>query len=102
MQVSVNYLSERSASTNRPLPYLRSFATWLVLNDRHELSGDFLRNENGITYTCKLFETSDEDSQRFDKVFSFRISFTKSIHDKIKLWVAANIERDIVGVVPQA
>jgi len=40
-----------------------------------------------------LFLTSKEDSQRFDSIFTNRISFSKSIHGDVKEWVCNNIQR---------
>jgi len=75
------------------------FSLWLILNiiffctiDLSYL-GTFFGTKTGPQYTCELFKTSEEDSQRFDAVFDTRIDYSKSIHREVRQWVASNITR---------
>jgi len=40
-----------------------------------------------------LFSTSVEESAKFRAAFGNRLSFTKILHEQVKVWVAANIDR---------
>jgi len=53
----------------------------------------FFGTKTAPQYTCELFLTSEEDSDKFRAAFKKRGSYTKSIDDKIKEWVAANLSR---------
>jgi len=75
-----------------------SFTAWLLSNIIFfctiELSylNTFFGSMTAAEYTCELYLTSKEDSQKFDAIFTNRIQFTKSIHGEVKEWVAANID----------
>jgi len=75
------------------------FGLWLVLNIIFFCTIDlkflntFFGTKTAPKYTCELFETSEEDYQRWDAVFENRIDYTKSIHDDVRDWVARNIDR---------
>ena len=43
-------------------------------------------------FTTYNYHNSKTDSQRFAWVFGSRISFTKTIHEEIRIWVKENIE----------
>ena len=43
-------------------------------------------------YTCDLFMKSKEDYQKFDAIFSTRLSYSKSIEKEVREWVAENVE----------
>jgi len=75
-----------------------SFTSWLLLNvvffctiDLRYLN-TFFSWTTAPQYTCMLYNTSEEDYQKFDAVFGNRIQYTSSIHDDVKTWVAANID----------
>jgi len=73
--------------------------SWLLLNIAFfcifdmSFLGTFFGKQTAPQYTCEYFLTSTEDYQRWDAVFENRISYTKSIHCDVKVWVAANIRR---------
>ena len=76
-----------------------SFAAWLVLNIIFFCSIDlsylntFFGTKTAPQYTCELYLTSKDDSQKFDAIFTNQIQYTKSIHGEVKEWVAANIDQ---------
>ena len=76
-----------------------SFALWLTLNIiflnmiDSSYSKTIFDTSTAPQYTCELFLKSEEDSEKFQVVFSRRISYTKSIHELVKVWIAINIER---------
>jgi len=76
-----------------------SFSAWLVLNIIFFCTIDlsylntFFGTKTAPQYTCELYLTSKDDFQKFDAVFTNRIDYTKSIHEEVKLWVAANIDK---------
>jgi len=76
-----------------------SFIAWLVLNIIFFCTIDlsylntFFGTKTASQYTCELFLTSKEDSQKFRAVFKNRIEYTKSIHGEMKDWVADNIDQ---------
>jgi len=76
-----------------------SFAAWLVLNIIFFCSIDlsylntFFGTKTAPQYTCELFLTSKEDYSKFRAVFKNRNDYTKSIHGKVKEWVAENIDQ---------
>ena len=82
------YEGEEKARNALKTVLVGCFSLWLVLNII-----TFFGTKTAPQYTCELFETSKEDSQRFDAVFSNRIAYTKSIHDDVRDWVARNIDR---------
>ena len=43
-------------------------------------------------YTCERFQNGDDEA-KFEAVFYNRLSYTKSIHEEVKTWVAENIDR---------
>jgi len=76
-----------------------SFTAWLMLNiiffcmiDLSYLD-TFFGTMTAPQYTCELFITSKDDCQKFRAVFKNRIEYTKSIHGKVKEWVAENIDK---------
>ena len=76
-----------------------SFSAWFLLNIAFfciiDISylGTFFRTQTAPQYTCEWYLTNVEDSKRWDAVFENRLSYSKSIHGDIKVWVAANIDR---------
>ena len=76
-----------------------SFTAWLVLNIIFFCTIDlsylntFFGTKTAPQYTCELFITSKDDCQKFRAVFKNRIEYTKSIHGKVKEWVAENIDK---------
>jgi len=75
-----------------------SFGLWLLLNviffctiDLSYLS-TFFGTMTAPQYACELFKLSENDSQRFNAVFSNYINYTSTIHEEVKWWVAQNIE----------
>jgi len=75
-----------------------SFIAWMVLNIIFFCTIDlsylntFFGTKTAPQYTCELFMTSNDDFQKFDAIFDNRIQYTKTIHEKVKEWVAANID----------
>jgi len=76
-----------------------SFAAWLLSNiiffctiDLSYLS-TFFGTKTAPQYTCEYFLTSKGNFQKFDAIFYNRIEYTKSIHSKVKEWVAENIDQ---------
>ena len=53
----------------------------------------FFGTKTAPQHTCELFLSSEEDSEKFRAAFKKRQSFTTSINEEIKEWVAANITR---------
>jgi len=53
----------------------------------------FFGTKTAPQYTCEYFLTSKENYQKFDAIFYNRIEYTKSIHSKVKEWVAENIDQ---------
>jgi len=49
--------------------------------------------KTGPQYACQLFETEDNDAEKYSTVFETRIAYTKNILERVKDWVAANIDR---------
>ena len=74
------------------------FFAWLVLNliffskVNHSYLNTFFGTKTAPQYTCELYETSKDDSQRFDAVFSNRIQYTSAVHDDVKAWIDLNVE----------
>jgi len=75
-----------------------SFTAWLMLNiiffctiDLSYLS-TFFGTKTAPQYTCELYLTSKDDSQKFDAIFTNRIQYTKTIHEEVKQWVAEKID----------
>ena len=77
---------------------LCSFAAWFLCNAMFfslintGYMGTFFDTKTASQYTIERFLTSKEDFLKFDAAFVNRLSFTKPIHDEIKIWVANNIE----------
>ena len=46
-----------------------------------------------MQYACILYETSKDDSAKFNTVFTNRIQYTEIIHAEVKEWVGENVER---------
>jgi len=75
-----------------------SFTAWLVLNIIFFCTINlsylitFFGSMTGPQYTCELYLTGQDDFQKFDAIFTVRIQYTKTIHEKVKEWVAANID----------
>jgi len=53
----------------------------------------FIGSKSGPQYTCELFSTSEEESAKFRAAFKNRPSYTKHVHEEVKVWVTANIDR---------
>jgi len=76
-----------------------SFTAWMVLNITFfctiNLSylNTFFGSKTGPQYACELYLTGEDDFQKFDAIFTVRIQYTKSIHEKVKEWVAENIDK---------
>ena len=76
-----------------------SFIAWLVLNIIFFCTIDlsylntFFGTKTAPQYTCELFQTSNDDHPRFRAIFTSRIDYTKTIHEEVKEWVAANIDK---------
>ena len=76
-----------------------SFSLWVLLNIVFFATIDtrflktFFGTKTAPQYTCEYFLTSKEDFQRWDTVFENRLSYTRSIHTKVKEWIAENIYR---------
>jgi len=75
-----------------------SLMLWLVLNIAFFCTIDlsylntFFGTMTAPQYTCELYLTGNDDSQKFDAIFTNRIEYTKSIHEEVKVWIAANID----------
>jgi len=76
-----------------------SFTAWSLLNiiffctiDQSYLN-TFFGTKTASQYTCELFLTSKDDSQKFDAIFTNRIQYTKTIHEEVKEWVRENINQ---------
>jgi len=75
------------------------FGLWLLLNIVFFCTIDlsfistFFGTKTAAQYTCELYNMSKEDYQRFDVVFTNKLSYSKNVHEDMKIWVAANIER---------
>jgi len=76
-----------------------SFTVWLLLNIAFLGTIDlaylhtFFGTMTGPQYTVQLYKDAKDDAMRWDAVFSNRISFTKTIHGVVKVWIKENIER---------
>jgi len=76
-----------------------SFTAWMVLNITFfctiNLSylNTFFGSKTASQYTCELYLKSNDDYAKFDTVFGNRIEYTKTIHEKVKEWVAENIDK---------
>jgi len=74
-----------------------SFTAWLMSNIIFFCTIDlsylntFFGTKTAPQYTCELYLTGLDDFQKFDAIFTNRIEFTKSIHEDVKEWVAANL-----------
>jgi len=70
---------------------------WLLLNVTFFCTIDlnylntFIGTLTAPQYTCELFSSSEEESSKFCAAFGNRLSYTKHIHEQVKVWVAANI-----------
>jgi len=80
--------------------FLAGSATfWMALNATFfcTINLSYLDTFFGTTtasqYTCELFKTSNDDSMKYDAIFSNRLSFTKSINEEVQEWVGANVAR---------
>ena len=49
--------------------------------------------KTGPQYTVAPYHEMDEDSLKFNAVFINRIEYARSVHDDVREWVAANIDR---------
>jgi len=76
-----------------------SACLWLLLNIAFfctiDISylGTFFTRTTGPQYTVNRYNETTEDSLKFDAVFTTRSSFTRSINEDVKGWVASNIAR---------
>ena len=53
----------------------------------------FLSMKTAPQYTCEWFLMSETDAGKWDAVFENRSSYTKAVHNEVKVWVGANIVR---------
>jgi len=78
---------------------IASLSLWMLLNVVFFLTIDlsymntFFGMKTAPQYTCELFATCQEDSGKFDAVFSNRLSYSKNVHEEVKQWVADNVDR---------
>jgi len=76
-----------------------SFTVWLSLNIAFFCTIDlaylhtFFGTMTGPQYTVQCFKEAINDAMRWDAVFTNRISYTKTIHGVVKVWIKENIER---------
>jgi len=76
-----------------------SFLAWFLLNIIFFCTIDlsylntFFGSKTAPQYTCELYLTSKDDSQKFDAIFTNQIQYTKTIHEEVKEWVAENIDQ---------
>jgi len=76
-----------------------SFTVWMMLNIIFFCTIDlsylntFFGTKTAPQYTCELYLTNKEDSQKFDAIFTNRIQYTKLIHEDVKEWVRKNINQ---------
>jgi len=70
--------------------FVLNFLFFATINSSHIHT--FFSLKTAPVYTVELFSESNNDSVKYDAVFTNRISYTSSVHDEIKQWVAANIE----------
>jgi len=90
---------DNSMKENITLFLITSFSLWLLLNLVFLCTIDlsfiwtFVSTQTAPQYTVDLYETSEGDFQKFDAVFSNRLSYTKSIHEEVKEWVRVNVSR---------
>ena len=74
---------------------LSSFVLWAILTIWFLATIDlrflhtFFTSKTAAAYTITLYKEATTDEQRFDAVFSNRMSFTAPIHDEIKVWVVS-------------
>ena len=75
------------------------FVLWFAINIAFFCSIDsnyfmtFFGTKTAAQYTCELFLTSEADSAKFRSVFHNRISYSKAVHEEVRVWVTANILR---------
>ena len=76
-----------------------SFVLWLLLNAVFFCTIDlsylntFFGAKTAAQYTSELFLTSQADYQKWDAIFTNRLSYSKDAHEDFKEWVAANVTR---------
>ena len=93
------YHGEEETKSSITIFLIINLGLWLVLNIAFfsTIKAGYLDTFFGVItapqYTCMLYISSEEDSVKFDAVFSNRIQFTKSIHCEVKEWVKANVEQ---------
>jgi len=96
--VALQFFDEDSKDIMRGFLFV-SFSAWLVLNIIFFCTIDlsylntFFGSKTAPQYTCEFYLTSNDDYAKFDAVFDNRIQYTKSIHEEVKLWMAANIDQ---------
>jgi len=99
--VALQFVEESDMTTKDAITLflIGSFSVWLILNVAFfyiiDISylGTFFGTQTAPQYTCEYFATSTQDYQWWAAVFSNWLSYTKSIHDDVKVWLAANIDR---------
>jgi len=76
-----------------------SFTLWICLNvvffctiDLSYVSTFFV-TKTASEYTVDLFLMSEEDSQKFDAVFTVRRQYTRVVHKEVKEWVMNNVQK---------
>ena len=74
-----------------------SLSVWLILNILFFCTIDlsfvntFIGMKTGPQLTCERFKETEIDESKFRAAFENRSSYTKSIHDEVRTWVAENI-----------
>jgi hypothetical protein len=90
-----NLLSEETLDFVLPLlttVWACAVATLVYKMDR-DLLPSFFTSMTGRDYTVGLFRTSNDESAKFDAIFSNTDSHTRHIIGEVKAWVLANYER---------
>ena len=74
-----------------------SLAVWLILNILFfctidsSFANTFIGIKTGPQLVCERFKETEIDESKFRAAFENRSSYTKSIHDEVRTWVAENI-----------
>ena len=96
--VALQYLDSDRNDTIRFF-LVACFIIWLILTFIFLCTIDvgylrtFFGTKTGPQYTCELYLTTNDSRLKFDAVFTNRIEYTKSIHEEVKVWLGANIDR---------
>ena len=94
--VALTYYSGEMREDLAFLLYL-CLGVWLAVGvvffctiDRRFIS-TFFDTKSGPQYATELFLTGEEEELKFDAVFTVRPSYTKSVHEEVRTWVATYI-----------